>query len=117
MAYLSQVKAGGKQYIYLTEYCGNQEFGKKFEKHVFGFGNHKVALKRMKNWLNRFETDFPNYLRNLGYTKMDLENWIKTIETGITKTGRKFKIKSEKKKKKIRIKSGENVRFLNISIY
>ena len=26
MAYLSQVKSNGKQYIYLTEYCGNQDF-------------------------------------------------------------------------------------------
>lgn len=96
MAYLSQVKAGGKQYIYLTEYCGNQAFSSKLEKHIFGFGNSGMALLKMKGWLRRFETDFPEDLKKLGYTRIDLENWIKTIETGITKTGRKFRVKKEK---------------------
>lgn len=96
MAYLSQVKSGGKQYIYLTEYCGNQDYSSKLEKHIFSFGNSSVALWKLKGWLKRFDTDFPDELKTLGYTRMDLEYWIKILETGITKNGRKFKVENQK---------------------
>lgn len=96
MSYLSQVKAGGKQYIYLTEYCGNQAFSSKLERHIFGFGNSRVALFKMRWWLHHFDTEFPTDLKKLGYTRIDLEAWIKTIETGITKNGRKFRVESAK---------------------
>ncbi|MCL9969574.1 hypothetical protein MX569_03090 [Anoxybacillus kestanbolensis] len=45
---------------------------------------------QMKRWKRRF-TEFPNELLNLGCGMEDLEEWIRTIETGITKTGRIFK--------------------------
>lgn len=95
MAYLSQVRSGGKQYIYLTEYCGNQEFTSKKEKNIYGFGNIQMAFLKMKIWEQNFERDFPRELRELGYTQKDLKQWIKQIETGVTKSGRKFKIDDE----------------------
>lgn len=97
MGYLSQVKAGGQQYIYLTEYCGNQDFTTKKEQHVFGFGNSRTALLKMKRWLRCFDTEFPRELTERGYTKEDLIIWIETLETGITKTGKKFNVDMKKR--------------------
>jgi hypothetical protein len=97
MAYLSQVKAGGKQYIYLTEYCGKQDFTSKMERHVYGFGNSRLALLKMRRWARQFETEFPKELLTKGYSKNDLEEWIKTMERGITKTGRNFNVNLKKR--------------------
>lgn len=92
VGYLSQVRAGGKQYIYLTEYCGIQEYSSKREHHVFSFGNSRRALLLMKRWSRRFDSEFPAELKDKGYTLDDLYQWINTIETGITKNGRKFSV-------------------------
>lgn len=35
--------------------------------------------------------EFPKELIDLGCNKFDLEDWIRTLETGITKTGKRFK--------------------------
>ena len=91
MAYLSQVKANGHQYIYLTEYCGNNEYSEKLERHIFAFGNGKSVLMKMYSWLKDFENSFPEELKELGYGREDLKSWIKTLETGRTKRGKKFK--------------------------
>lgn len=96
MAYLSQIRAGGRQYIYLTEYVGYQDYSSKTEKHIYSFGNSRMALVKMKKWLRNFDKEFPGELKEMGYTEKDLKSWIKTIETGITKTGRVFKIEREK---------------------
>ncbi|MCX8045517.1 MAG: hypothetical protein N3A70_01370 [Anoxybacillus gonensis] len=45
---------------------------------------------KMKRWKRRF-TEFPQELLELGCSMKDLEQWIQTIETGVTKTGRIFK--------------------------
>lgn len=97
MSYLSQVRAGGKQYIYLTEYCGIQPFSSKTEKHIFSFGCSQIALAKMKSWYRNFESKFPDELKERGYTIDDLEIWIQTLETGITKNGRKFKYEKKKR--------------------
>ncbi|MGG5253537.1 hypothetical protein ACQYAD_08580 [Neobacillus sp. SM06] len=97
MGYLSQVRAGGKQYIYLTEYCGNQAFSTKTEKHIFSFGSSDVALVKMKRWDRKFDKEFPNQLKEAGYSQVDLKEWIKTLETGITKNGRKFTYEKKKR--------------------
>lgn len=91
MAYLSQVKSNGNQYIYLTEYCGDNEYSMKLERHIFAFGNGKMVLKKMNSWLNDFESSFPVELKERGYSKEDLKCWIKTLETGRTKRGKEFK--------------------------
>jgi hypothetical protein len=97
LAFLSQIKSGGRQYIYLTEYCGNQEFSSKKERHIYSFGNSQIALKKMKRWVRMFEHEFPEELKYRGYTKIDLEKWIETLQTGITSTGRKFKVEIKKR--------------------
>lgn len=97
MGYLSQVRAGGKQYIYLTEYIGSQPFSTKIEKHVFSFGCSQSALPKMKSWLKNFENKFPEELKERGYGVEDLKNWIKTLETGITRNGRKFTYDKKKR--------------------
>jgi hypothetical protein len=97
VAYLSQIKSGGRQYIYLTEYCGNQEFSTKKERHVYSFGNSRMALLKMKRWIRKFEQEFPDELKSMGYTEKDLETWINTLQTGITSKGRKFIIEYKKR--------------------
>lgn len=97
MGYLSQVRSGGNQYIYLTEYCGIQEFSSKREHHVFSFGNSRKALSKMKRWCRKFDSEFPEALKERGYTLEDVKNWINTIETGTTKNGRKFCVEIQKK--------------------
>lgn len=93
MGYLSQVKAGGKQYIYLTEYCGHQEFTTKIEKHIFSFGSPTIAISKMHRWQKDF-SEFPSELLGKGYGLNDLESWIKTLQTGVTPNGRRFKVKN-----------------------
>lgn len=90
MGYLSQIRSGGKQYIYLTEYIGIQPFSTKTEKHIYSFGSSQIALAKMKSWFRNFENKFPEELKNKGYTFDDLKSWIITLETGVTKKGRKF---------------------------
>ncbi|MDP4086013.1 MAG: hypothetical protein Q8934_15525 [Bacillota bacterium] len=97
MGYLSQVRSGGKQYIYLTEYCGIQPFSSKTEKHIFSFGSSQIALLKMKRWYRKFEKEFPEELSEAGYSKEDLKIWIKTLETGITKNGRVFQFEKKKR--------------------
>jgi hypothetical protein len=97
VAFLSQIKSGGQQYIYLTEYCGNREFSSKKERHVYSFGNSRTALLKMKRWSRNFDQEFPEELKCLGCTKNDLEKWVMTLQTGITSTGRKFKVEMKKR--------------------
>jgi hypothetical protein len=95
LAFLSQIRSGGRQYIYLTEYCGNREFSSKKERHVFSFGNSRTALIKMKRWIKNFDKEFPEELKCMGYTQKDLEIWINTIQTGITSKGRKFIVENK----------------------
>ncbi|OKO97026.1 hypothetical protein BRO54_0039 [Geobacillus proteiniphilus] len=96
MAYLSQVKSNGKQYIYLCMYVGNQEYSTRKERRVYSFGEARKALLRMKRWKRRF-TEFPQELLDLGCGMKELEEWIQTLETGITKTGRRFAVMTQKR--------------------
>lgn len=98
MGYLSQVRAGGKQYIYLTEYCGTQEYSSKREQHVFSLGNSQRALLLMKRWSRKFDSEFPAELKEKGYTLDDVFEWINTMETGVTKNGRKFSVQKPQKR-------------------
>lgn len=95
MAYLTQVRAGGRQYIYLTEYCGNQPFTSKTEINIFSFGSTSLAILKMKRWIWKFETEFPQELRDLGFSKEDLKAWLKQLETGKTPRGKNFRVERE----------------------
>jgi hypothetical protein len=90
--FLSTVKAKGNQYIYLCGYSRERKFG-HYSKNVetlFRFGRKELAILNMRSWRKDFNS-FPVELKNIGCGRADLEDWIKTLETGITKTGKKFK--------------------------
>ncbi|USK56367.1 hypothetical protein LIS82_07815 [Cytobacillus solani] len=95
MAYLTQVRAGGKQYIYLTEYCGNQQYSTKSERNIFSFGSTSIAILRMRKWLWNFDKEFPSALKELGFTKQHLAAWLKQLETGKTPNGKSFRVERE----------------------
>ncbi|MBW7651333.1 hypothetical protein [Anoxybacillus sp. ST4] len=96
MAYLSQVKSNGRQYIYLCIYVGSQEYSTRKERRVYSFGEARRALIRMKRWKRKF-SEFPRELLDLGCGMKELEEWIQTLETGITKTGRYFQTTAKKR--------------------
>lgn len=78
-----------KKYIYL--YCYSKEKShRNKEKRLFSFGRNDIALEKFKKWRKDYSL-FPEELKRLGCTKKDLIDWIVTIETGITKTGKQFK--------------------------
>jgi hypothetical protein len=90
--YLSTVKAKGNQYIYLCGYSRERK-GSHYSKNVetlFRFGRKEVAILKMYSWKENFSS-FPVELKNIGCGRLDLEDWIKTLETGVTKTGKQFK--------------------------
>jgi hypothetical protein len=83
--FLTQSKAKGKRYLYLCCYAPMDS-----KKIVYKFGRLELAIEKMRKWKMNFET-FPVALKELGCTKKDLIQWINTIETGVTKTGKRFK--------------------------
>lgn len=84
--FLKNVKSKGNVYIYLCAYnCLDQD-----KKIIFSFGRIDKALMRMKKWKENF-CDFPVDLSEMGCCREDLLDWVRTLETGITKTGKKFK--------------------------
>jgi hypothetical protein len=87
--FLENKKAKGNRYIYLCCYQSHEvsHSGRKF---VYGFGRLEVAIKNMYSWKKNFQS-FPIELLELGCDRSDLEEWINTIETGRTKTGKVFK--------------------------
>lgn len=87
--YLKTMTAKEKKYIYL--YCYSKEKShRNKEKRLFSFGRNDIALEQFKKWRKDYSL-FPEELKSLGCTKKDLIDWIVTIETGITKTGKQFK--------------------------
>lgn len=57
---------------------------------VYRFGRKEIAIRNMHNWKVHYE-EFPEDLTALGCNKKDLEEWIRTLETGISKTGKQLK--------------------------
>lgn len=87
--FISHVNSKGNQYIYLYTYC-NQEEISSGKQSIYGFGRKEQAIKKMRSWRNDF-SQFPKELIEFGCTREDLIDWIRTMETGVTKTGKKFK--------------------------
>lgn len=50
MAYLDFVKSGGKVYVYVNQYSGNQKFTSKKEIRVARLGRTEQALMTLKVW-------------------------------------------------------------------
>lgn len=91
MGYLSQVKSKGRRYIYLSEYVGGRKYTNSTDMHVYGFGEKNKALEKMKVWEKEYPYKFPRELLERGYGRHDLKQWINTLETGQSKTGRSKK--------------------------
>lgn len=87
MAWLAQYKAKQKVYVYLQEYNPKEENAKKTQN-IYSLGKKETSLLMLKGWLKDFPANFPLQLKEKGFGRVDLEEWIKTLETGVTKTGR-----------------------------
>lgn len=90
MGFLSQIRVKGKQYIYLSEYIGKNKYTTTTEINVYGFGERQKALETMRKWKSG-EKEIPREITVLGYGLEDVEQWIETLETGISPTGRSKK--------------------------
>jgi hypothetical protein len=84
--FLKNVKSKGNVYIYLCAY----DPGDQDKKILFSFGRKDKALSVMKNWKIDF-SQFPLFLSELGCSKEDLTDWIRIVETGVSKTGKRTK--------------------------
>lgn len=90
--YLERVISKGNCYLYLKAYSVRTNYSRPY-KTVYKFGRIETALQNMKAWKSDFSS-FPGELKELGLNKTDLDNWIKTLETGKhTRTGREFDLK------------------------
>lgn len=93
--YLSVVRSGQYKYLQLRQSVakkddldGSRTINKKV---VYSFGNTDRAIYKLYNWRDNPDK-FPIELKKMGYDLCDLDDWILTIETGISKTGRKIKV-------------------------
>ncbi|PJN91479.1 hypothetical protein [Bacillus sp. mrc49] len=87
--YLSKKKANGSIYIYVRR---SYRVGKRTShKNIYGFGPLPAALEKMYQ-IRENPNTFPETLSLEGFNLSDLHEWILTIETNITSTGRDFSI-------------------------
>lgn len=86
--FISRVKSKGRYYLYLYGYL-NKDGTPKIQT-LYSFGNKEIAIQNMRTWFKNFDL-FPKELIEFGCNKKDLEVWIRTLETGVTKTGKKTK--------------------------
>lgn len=79
--------------MYLAK--GIKENGKKKTITVFGFGKMPMALEKLYTWREKYDLLFPSELKEMNYDWHDLHDWILSIETGISKNGRKLVVHSK----------------------
>lgn len=94
IGYLSKVKSKGKTYIYIrVSERYKDDSGKSIvrKRNIFSFGCMPKALDNMYYWRDNPEM-FPDELKEMGYNLNDLYEWILTIETQITSTGKEFNL-------------------------
>ncbi|HDR8043308.1 TPA: hypothetical protein QCZ17_005707 [Bacillus cereus] len=79
MAHLTNIKAQGRRYFYVTKYVGKQEFTTKTCKHIYSLGNARIALERLTLWIldNNF---IPKELIEIGISIDDIKNWKERVE-------------------------------------
>lgn len=87
--FLEGKKSFNYYYINLRMYSVRPHYATRKET-LYKFGRKEIALQKMYDWRNDF-TLFPKELILLGCSQEDLNQWIKTLETGITKTGKPFR--------------------------
>lgn len=79
MAFLSFVKSKRTRYVYLTEYCGRQQHSSKRTVNIYSLGKHDEALFTLQAWDLNYD-NFPDELKQKGYTKVDLKKWISYLK-------------------------------------
>lgn len=89
VGYLSKKKVSNKTYIYIRK--SFRENKKIKHEYIYSFGSMPGALEKMY-WLRDHPELFPNELADRGFDFSDLYDWILTMETGVTSTGRDFNI-------------------------
>ena|SRR5690625_5152041 len=93
--YLTASSKGKYKYVQLRRSVSvkNETTGDRVVKKelLFSFGNYETSLENMRFWREN-PAEFPEKLKKLGYDLNDLDDWILTLETKVTKTGRKFNI-------------------------
>lgn len=79
-------KLNKRRWSYFSLY-GTKE-GKREKEQLFYFGRYDRALKEMLHY--RDAGKLPEQLLNLGFTLDDLDQWILTLETRVTRTGKEI---------------------------
>lgn len=85
--YLSRKKSKGKIYLYLRR--SYREEGNVKHQYLHSFGPLPNALEVLYS-LRENPENFPISLEEQGFTLIDLQEWILTVETRVTSTGRDF---------------------------
>ncbi|GAF66422.1 hypothetical protein BTS2_3323 [Bacillus sp. TS-2] len=89
VGYLSKKISKGKTYIYLRK---SYREGKEVKnEYLYSFGPMPHALEKMYSIRGNPDT-FPKELTNQDYDLLDLNEWILTLETKLTSTGRSFEV-------------------------
>lgn len=92
MAFLSVNRSNGIKYIYLREYTPQEDYIERTSRLVYSFGRIEKALPMLKKWHKHFEILFPEDLKEHGFSKKDLLEWIEQLETGRTPRGKKMSV-------------------------
>lgn len=88
--YLERVRSKGRTYLYAKKYKpGINDYSNSII--VYRFGRIDFALNKLYRWKNDFRY-VPEELKKEGCTMKDIKTWIRTLETGVHKSGRRFSI-------------------------
>jgi hypothetical protein len=90
IGFLKFVKSKGNLYVYLVK--AFREKNKTKNVIIHGFGKMPQALENLYEWRDEFEGLFPKKLIDAGYDWHDLQEWVLSLETGYSKSGRKLMI-------------------------
>ena len=85
--YLARKCYSNKVYIYLRK--SFRENGKTKNKTLYSFGVTEKALDQLKGIRSNPDL-FPLELKRLNFNLDDVDEWILTLETKVTSTGREF---------------------------
>lgn len=89
LGYLIRKKSKGKTYIYLR--TSKREQGVIKHEYIYSFGKMPNALNHLYSIANN-ELPFPDELKRKGCEIKHILDWIMTLETQRTTTGREFNI-------------------------
>lgn len=75
------VKAGGRTYVYVTEYTGNIEYSSRKETRIFNLGNSENALRNLKMW-SKNNNLIPPVINRKDHSKIN--EWIKKVNLKVS---------------------------------